>query len=285
MGELAERLAEDQAGVGGERVDPPAAGLAAEGEVVLVGQVAAEAEPEAPLAGGRAVAGAHVAAGLAEGGDHVAAEAHRRRLLHPLDLDRRLDLDAPPPGHDRGRAVAPGHDLPLGRDDGDLGIEAGPVEHPGQVADRAVGVGRRDDQLPRGAPARQRSRRPARSPPRPELRSEPRPGRRRRMAAPSTPGRPAERQAQDRAVRRAFIDRSWSSRRDGRRVAPLPRTGRRRRSRPIGCRDPSPLLNLDNQRQQLARSFKQSQTISGLEGRAMDDGRQALDLHCGRATT
>ena len=32
VGDLAQRLAEDQAGVGGERVDPPAAGLAAEGQ-------------------------------------------------------------------------------------------------------------------------------------------------------------------------------------------------------------------------------------------------------------
>ena len=80
VGDLAQRLAEEQAGVGGERVDPPAADLAAEGQEVLVGQVAAEAEPEAPLAGRRAVAGPHVAAGLAEGGDHVAAEAHRGRV-------------------------------------------------------------------------------------------------------------------------------------------------------------------------------------------------------------
>ena len=72
-----------------------------------------------------------------------------------LDLDGRHGLDAPPPRHDRGRAVAPGHDLPLRRDDGDLRVEAHPLERAGQVAGRAVGVGRRDDQLARGTTPRQ----------------------------------------------------------------------------------------------------------------------------------
>ncbi len=74
-------------------------------DVVLVGQVPAEAEAEAALARRRPVAGAHVAAGLAERGDHVVAEAHRRGDVHLRDDDRRLRLDAPLPRHDRRRAV------------------------------------------------------------------------------------------------------------------------------------------------------------------------------------
>ena len=149
--------------------------LAAEGQEVLVGQVAAQAEAEAPLAGRRAVAGPRVAAGLAEGRDHVAAEADRRRLVHPLDLDRPCLTSIDP-----CRATIVAVPLPLGttcpraETVGDRGIEAGPGQDPGQVADRAVGIPARDDQsaawptADRSAadsPGRSRPRSASRSPP------------------------------------------------------------------------------------------------------------------------
>src|SRR5262249_33393317 len=111
----AEWLAQDQAGVGREGVDPSAADLSAEHLVILVGQVAAQAEPEPAFAGRSAVTGTHVTASLAEGRDHVVTEADRRRGLHPIDLDRRARLDAALAGHDRRRSVTLRYDLPLRR--------------------------------------------------------------------------------------------------------------------------------------------------------------------------
>ena len=149
MREFAKRLAKHHAALGGERVDPPVSGFSAEGEVVLVGEITSQAELEAAFSSRRTVAGPHVTAGLAKGGDHVATEADGRRLLEPLDLHRRLHLDAPTARDDRGRAVAPGDDSSLGRDHGDLRVFRDPLEGSRQVAGGSIGVGRRDDQLAR----------------------------------------------------------------------------------------------------------------------------------------
>ena len=62
---LAGRLVHEQAVVGGGQVDPPAAHLAGDAEVVALRVVAEQRQPEPVLAGGRPVALAGVAAGLA----------------------------------------------------------------------------------------------------------------------------------------------------------------------------------------------------------------------------
>ena len=128
----------------------------------------------------------------------------RRKLtgagsLHPLDLDRRLRLDAPPPGHDRRRAVAPGdRPAPWRRPTATSGSRLTQSRTPGQVADRAVGVRPRDDELPRGSLARERwVLRPDASPG-PELRSEPQPCRHWRSSSPSKRGRVRREQEQTR---------------------------------------------------------------------------------------
>lgn len=89
VGDLAERLGEQQAALGSHDVDAAAARLAAEGQKILVGQVAPQAEAKAPFACRCAVASTRVASCLAEGWNHVAAEAHGRWLVHLLDLDDR----------------------------------------------------------------------------------------------------------------------------------------------------------------------------------------------------
>ena len=63
---LPQRLPQDEAGLGRHRVDAPAGDLVREDRKVLVGKVTAQAEPEAPLSRRRAVAGARIAARLAE---------------------------------------------------------------------------------------------------------------------------------------------------------------------------------------------------------------------------
>ena len=63
---LPQRLPQDEAGLGGHRVDSAAGDLVRKDRKILVGKVAAQAQPEAALAGRRAVAGARVAARLAE---------------------------------------------------------------------------------------------------------------------------------------------------------------------------------------------------------------------------
>ena len=156
VGDLAERLAEEDARLRRHDVDPSTGGFPGEDRVILVGQVAPQAEPEPTLAGGRPVAGPHVATGLAERRDHVVPEADRLDLVHPRDVHRRPDLDAPPPGHDRRLPVPLGDDLPLARDRRHARVEAGPVEGACQVADRAVRVGRRRDELPGASVADER---------------------------------------------------------------------------------------------------------------------------------
>ena len=93
-----------------------------------------------------------VAACLAEGWNHVAAEAHRRWLVHLLDLDDRACLDRTVSCHDRYCAVALGENLAPIRDRRHGGIKAGPGKQAGQVADRAVGIPAGGDQLAGGVP-------------------------------------------------------------------------------------------------------------------------------------
>ncbi len=93
VGDLAERLGEQQAALGGHDIDAAAARIAAEGQKILVGQVAPQAEAKAPLARGSTVASTRIASCLAEDWNHVAAEAHGRWLVHLLDLDDRAQLD------------------------------------------------------------------------------------------------------------------------------------------------------------------------------------------------
>ncbi len=122
---------------------------------VLVGQITAEAEPEPPLSGRRAVARSHVAAGLAEGRDHVAAKAHRRRLVHPLDLDGRTASRLPRRATIVAVPFALGTTRPLGVTVGDLGVQAHPLDRARLVLDRAVGGSSRRDELRGRAPADQ----------------------------------------------------------------------------------------------------------------------------------
>ena len=133
--------------------------------------------------------------------------------VHPLDLDRRLDLDAPPPRHDRRRAVRPaGTTCPLGETVATSGSRLTHSSDPGQVADRAVGVGRRDDELPGRAAAGQGRVRRRRSRPRPASRAirpdrhRPRPRARPRppTARSQKPG-PAARQFDERSRERASV--------------------------------------------------------------------------------
>ncbi len=147
VGDLAERLAEDHAGVGIEGVDPSPAGLPAEDLVILVRQVAPKAEAEPTLAGGSAVAGSHVAASLAERWDDVVAEAHRRGLPHLLDLDGHLGLDTAAARDDRRGAIAHGNDLSGGGDLSDFRVQADPLQGPCKVAHGTVGVVGRGDEL------------------------------------------------------------------------------------------------------------------------------------------
>ena len=101
--DFAQGLAQDQAGLGGDRVDPPAAGLAREDREVLVGQISPQAQPEPPLAGRRPVAGTHVAAAWLNAGITSRRKLTGDGLLHPLDLDGR----ARPRGCRGGRRSSP----------------------------------------------------------------------------------------------------------------------------------------------------------------------------------
>ena len=77
VGDLPQGLPQDETGLRRHRVDSPAGDFVREDRKVLVGKVAAQAQPEAPLARRRAVASARVAARLAECRNHVPAKAHR----------------------------------------------------------------------------------------------------------------------------------------------------------------------------------------------------------------
>ena len=156
VGNFAEWLAEQEAGVGGQEVDSPAASFPAQGQEILVGKVPAEAEAKTPFARGRAVASACVASRLAERRNHVAAKTDGCRIVHALDLQLRHGLDRTMTSHDRGGSVAFGNHLPPVGNHGDLGIEAGPGKEPGQISKGTVGVLARDDELTRGSLARER---------------------------------------------------------------------------------------------------------------------------------
>ena len=212
-------MVEDQAGLGGDRVDPPSAGLAGQGAVVLVGQVAAqehgklEASPCRSACRGRPpmLHPAWLNAGITS-----VAKAHRRGLSIPSTLTVVVASTLPPRATIVAVAVAAGDDLPLARDGRDLGVEAGPFDRAGQVAGRAVGVGRRRDELPGGAAADQRGV-CARARPRPSSGDpiECAPvvlGRARSVSRASTSKKAETAQARRApAVRRAFIGRSSSS--------------------------------------------------------------------------
>ena len=70
-------LGEEEARTGIGGVDAAAERFAGDGEMVGVGIVAEERQPEAPLAGQRSMAASGVAAGLGEDGDDVEGEARR----------------------------------------------------------------------------------------------------------------------------------------------------------------------------------------------------------------
>ena len=157
VGHLAQGLAEHQAGPGGHRIDPPPAGLAREDGEVLVGEITPETQPEAPLAGRRAVTRTHVATRLAERGDHVVPEAHRGGPFHPLDGQRRFHLSggAQPRDHARRPIAERDQFPPLRRDGRDPGIADHPFHRPGCIADRTIGPAMGGDHLLGGASSAQ----------------------------------------------------------------------------------------------------------------------------------
>src|SRR5258706_16295684 len=74
MGQEAQGLPEEQAVIGRLEVHPTPAELAGDAQVVLLRIVAKEAELESPLAGGRPMTGAPVAAEPGEDRQHAGAE-------------------------------------------------------------------------------------------------------------------------------------------------------------------------------------------------------------------
>ena len=138
MRNLAEWLPEEQAGLGGDRIDAPAAGFVGEDREVLVRKVSPQAESESSLSGRCPVAGTHVASGLAERRDHVATKTDRRRPLHALNSHGGLDFVASQSGDNLRRPVSLGNDAPLGGNNGNARVAAQPFHRSRCVLDRAV---------------------------------------------------------------------------------------------------------------------------------------------------
>src|SRR5262249_19071594 len=140
---LAERFAQDQAGVGFDRAHPPPQQVVRQLPVVGLGIVAAQAQIEAPPAVRRAVAGARVAAAdghrppdvlpKVDGPRRTHADRHLYVRREPRRLDDQRALALAPRGDETGGDVY----QVAGADDG-LG---------GEVAHRAVRVRAADDEL------------------------------------------------------------------------------------------------------------------------------------------
>src|SRR5205823_3433921 len=106
VGHPAGPLQEDQARLGLERVGAPGAALARQGLEVEGRIVAAQAEPEAVLARGSAMAGTLVAAGLGQRGQDLVGELNGSRRPGLANPDARLRLARSDPHENLSPTVA-----------------------------------------------------------------------------------------------------------------------------------------------------------------------------------
>src|SRR5690606_30207723 len=108
-------------------VGAPGAGLAGESRVVEGGVVPAQAEPEAVLAGGGAVAGAHAAPRLGQRGQDLVLELDGVRRVGVADPDDRLRLARPETHAHLGLAVPARLDPATWADGDDRRVRTRPV--------------------------------------------------------------------------------------------------------------------------------------------------------------